>query len=108
MKLTKITRSEMHSLVQRMYPAEGELSVAQIRPPFYRQPAFGGPVRPVFVLCVLPGAVISPSVIQGQSPPPSTDLDRFRPTPLPRPHIDRTTRSDYALDQPDLSAVPAP
>src|SRR5258708_32507448 len=98
----------MHSLVQRMYPAEGELSVAQIRPPFYRQPAFGGPVRPVFVLCVLAGAVICPSVMQGQSPAPSTDLDRFMATALQRRDIDRKTLSDYVLDEAELFEVLGP
>src|SRR5258708_18246779 len=108
MKLTKITRSEMWSLVRRMYAAERELSVAQVGPPFYSQPAFGGPVRRVFVLCVLAGAVICPSVMQGQSPAPSTDLDRFMATALQRRDIDRKTLSDYVLDEAGLFEVLGP
>src|SRR5258708_32902211 len=98
----------MRSRVQRMYPAERELSVAQVRPPFCSQPAFGGPVRRVFVFCVLAGAVICPSVMQGQSPAPSTDLDRFMATALPRRDIDRKPLNDYVLDEAELFEVLVP
>src|SRR5258708_22311359 len=91
-----------------VYPVETELFAGQLRPPFYSQPAFGGPVRRVFVLCVLAGAVVCPSVMQGQSPAPSTDLDRFMATALQRRDIDRNTLSDYVLDEAGLFEVLGP
>jgi hypothetical protein len=65
-------------------------------------------VRRIFVLCVLAGAVVCPSVMQGQSPAASTDLDRFMATALQRRDIDRKTLSDYVLDEAELFEVLGP
>jgi len=65
-------------------------------------------VRRILVLCVLAGVVICPSVMQGQSPAPSTDLDRFMATALQRRDIDRKTLSDYVLDEAELFEVLGP
>ncbi len=67
-------------------------------------------MRRVLVLCVLAVVVVCPPGVRAQatSPPATTDLDRFMATALQRRDIDRTTLSDYVLDEVESFEVLGP